>query len=183
VNIKNKIAKLPSIVWVILIPIGLIAFIGSIILTFYLLANVEGFASIVMLLAALGTMKASVSYTKYQTKSESGSSFFLALGICFFALMGVAIDQPGNYLYNKPLEIFFCPENTRLERDVEVSHPLPGRTDMTQNFYCEDKNDNAIEGISVLNVILVRFVEYVIIGYLLIFIVKLYSTFKLRKKL
>ena len=50
-KIKKIFFRLPSIVWVILLPLGLLLFIGLIILLFYCLANIEGFDSIVMIIS------------------------------------------------------------------------------------------------------------------------------------
>jgi hypothetical protein len=102
----------------------------------------------------------------YETNSkETGAGFITALGICFFALMGMAIDQPGNYLYNKPLEWLFCPANSTLSRGIDVSHPLPGRTDITQDFNCVSSDQKITKRIGPLEIMGVRFVEYVVIAY------------------
>lgn len=181
---KDIFSKLPSIVWVFLIPLGIAAFIGTIIFGFYLLAEVEGVASIIMLVAGFLTLRAAstVSIPEIKDKAKQSSSFALAAGISFFALMGMAIDQPGNVIYNKPMEIFFCPAETHLFRNVSVSHPLPGRTDITQGFYCVDETDEIVYEMDMFQVIVVRFVEYVFIGYALIGINKLLNQYAFNQR-
>ncbi len=73
------------------------------------------------------------------------------------------------------MEWFFCPEGTQLERGIQVTNPLPGRTDVTQEFTCVNPDSKQpVKGISTGRVILVRFVEYILIGYLLVWINRLY---------
>lgn len=155
--------QIPSIGYVLLIPLGLITFIGSIILLFWALANLEGLASVLMLLAGYG------AFRSFHQNDIPLTSFALGAGIVFFALMGMAIDQPGNLLYNKPLELI-CPDGTSLNRSVDVLHPLPERTDMVQNFQCFDTEGNAVSQINMFHIIGVRFAEYILIGYFLYFL-------------
>ena len=95
----------------------------------------------------------------------------IAIGIVFFALMGMAIDQTGNFIYNKPIEIFYCSQDEYLNRGVDVTNPLPGRTDITQEFVCINKISGQKRYVDMGSVILVRFTEYIIIGYALRFFV------------
>lgn len=87
--------------------------------------------------------------------------------IGFFALMGATIDQPGNLIYNKPVETCFCPPGSQLRRSTITSNPLPGRTDMTQDFTCV-QNGKPVESINMLAVMGIRFLEYLVLGYLLL---------------
>src|SRR5687767_322802 len=123
-------SKLPSIVWVFVILGGLFAFIASIIGLFWALANIEGFGSLIFFLIG------------YKFIRGTGNNVGDAIIILFFALMGVAVDQPGNWLYNKPLEFWQCTDGTHLVRGVIVTHPLPGRTDVSQDFTCVDDQEN-----------------------------------------
>ena len=86
--------------------------------------------------------------------------------------MGVAIDQPGNVVYNKPIEMIFCPQNSGLDRGVYVRHPLPERTDWVQMFDCVNDSGEVVYSINTFQIIGVRFVEYIIIAYLLLGVVK-----------
>lgn len=153
----DLLTKAPSWVWVFLFPLGIIAFVASIITLFYLLANVEGFASIIFIVVGFGL--GSALATKMPGIVAGGA-------ICFYALMGMAVDQPGNYFFNKPIEWFGCPPQTTLNRTVDVTHPLPGRTDMTQNFQCFDSQGKLAGRASMTKVIGIRFLEYVAIAYL-----------------
>lgn len=177
---KNRLANLPSIVWVILFPLGLVAFIGLILGFFYLLTMVEGFSSFVFIVVGLLYLFSVLKQPALQSTKTPG--IMVALGICFFALMGMAVDQTGNYIYNKPLEILFCPDNTTLERKEVVSNPLPERTDVAQDFSCYNSSNQVEERILVGNIIIVRFVEYVILGYIFLYLGNLIKFIK-RKNL
>lgn len=167
------LSKIPSIAWVILLPLGLAVVIGSIIATFFGIAMIEGLASMIFLV---------IGYFCFRGLSnpngESINSFILALSIVFFALMGMSVDQPGNFIYNKPLEIFFCPPQTTLYRGVDTYNPLPGRTDIVQNFACYDADKNMLKELGMFEVIGTRFGEYVLIGYLLFY----FNKFTQKKK-
>jgi hypothetical protein len=174
--------RLPSFVWIILFVLGIAALIGGIIVLFYALSNIEGFASVLMLVVAWGVIRFGSSDTVSSvTTALPGQGLVTAVGITFFALMGLAIDQTGNYVYNRPIEWFFCPSNTELHRGIDVSHPTPGRTDVTQDFTCVDPRENVVmdrPGIG--EVMGTRFVEYVLIGYGLIALNRLYIRIRSR---
>jgi hypothetical protein len=185
-KIWSFLSNLPSIVYVFLIPLGIIALIGGIITLFFALATVEGVASAVLLIAGFVAVRAGSSI-KFETKKQPaakqmGTGWARAMGICFFALMGLAIDQPGNIIYNKPIELLYCPAQTQLVRGSQVSHPLPGRTDINQEFTCVDPSGTATGEIDMFSVILVRFVEYVFIGYGLIGVSTLLDVLSARGK-
>lgn len=165
--------RIPSIVWIFIFIGGLALLIATIGSIFYALTNFEGFASFLMLLAGWVTLRAGAPrMQKYsRTKPAAGDKMMLAIGIGFFALMGMAIDQPGNPLYNLPLEWIYCPNGSDLQRGVTVTHPIPGRTNITQDFVCERHTAEGVEvarQINPLEVIPVRLVEYVFIGYALV---------------
>jgi hypothetical protein len=167
----NKLQKLPSFVWVIILPLGLILFIGSIITGFYAIAAIEGVASFIMV--GVGILSVLGGISRSSEKSSPGSGLVIGMAITFYALMGMAIDQTGNFIFNKPLQLF-CPTQTELHRGVNVSHPLPERTDITQNFVCLDQSGKVAGRVDMLKVIGVRFVEYVIIAYVLVGIRKIW---------
>jgi hypothetical protein len=161
-------------VWIILFILGIAALIGGIFLLFYALGNIEGFASLLMIVIAWLVIRF-MSSDGEETSSSAGQKMVVAGVITFFALMGVAVDQPGNYVYNRPIEWFFCPSGTGLHRGVDVTHPLPGRTDVTQDFTCVDSLENfVVDSPPLGGVILVRFVEYVLVAYGLIALNRLY---------
>jgi hypothetical protein len=170
----SRFSRLPSFVWIILFVLGIAALIGGIILLFYALTNIEGFASVLMIVIAWLVIRVGTG-NSVPTESSSSQRLIVAAAITFFALMGMAIDQPGNYVYNRPLQWFFCPSGTELHRGVDVTHPLPGRTDVTQDFTCVDPRENAvIDNPSMGGVIITRFVEYVLVAYGLIALNRLY---------
>lgn len=158
---KTFWSKLPSWAW-ILIGVGAIAaFILFIIGSFYSLAHWEGFASIIFLVVGIFVFRV------FSGKPPTTSSIIRAIAIGFFALMGATVDQTGNYIYNKPVEVFMCPAGSELNRSTITSHPLPGRTDMTQNFTCF-KQERAVETLDMLPILGIRFLEYMLLAYLLI---------------
>lgn len=159
----KKILQLPSIVWVILFILGILAVMGSMIAFTVLIGTVPGFASAIFLIPGL------LYVFTPELKSTTGKIDPIARAVCvgFFALMGMAIDQTGNIVYNYPFR-YLCPADTVLNRTVDVTHPLPGRTDMTQDFRCEDSSGKVVYRIGMGQMIGVRFFEYLILAYLLI---------------
>lgn len=155
--------RLPSWVWILIIAGGVILAMGLIIGSFYAIATVEGVATLVLLLA--GAVGFGVMPLR---KPENPGPVFRAIGLCFFALMGASVDQTGNYLFNKPVEVCFCDNGTHLSRASDVSNPLPGSTYIQQDFTCYDENAVPVKNINIFAVLGIRFFEYVIIGYLLL---------------
>lgn len=154
-------SKLPSWVW-ILIGLGAIAlFIGIIIGGFIGLATIEGFASIIFLIIGI------VCFRVFSGTRPSKIPLVRAIMIGFFALMGATIDQTGNYVYNKPVEMCMCPTGSSLNRTTDVSNPLPGRTDMTQNFTCI-VNGKEVKLLDMFPIMGIRFLEYILLAYLLL---------------
>lgn len=164
----TKPPHLPSIVWVFLLILGMIALMGGIMIFFTMIATVPGFASVIFLI--IGFLYVFTPASKIIDKrdlSTFSGSLAQAIGVGFFALMGMAIDQPGNALYNYPLN-YLCPPESKMYRDVNVSHPLPGRTDMTQDFRCLNSHGKLVVEIGMGEVIVVRFFEYLILAYVFI---------------
>lgn len=166
----SKIA-IPSIIWVLLVPLGIIVVFGGIILGFEALATVDGVASIAMLIAGYFCFRL-MAQEFSDGKKNSDNPIFIGLVIAFYALMGMAIDQTGNYLYNKPLEILFCPPNTSISRDVDVYNIVPGETNIVQNYQCHDSNGNVAGQIDLWPIMGIRFLEYVVLGYILYYLCK-----------
>jgi len=164
--------KIPSWLWLILILLGVLLVIAIPAGFIYLISHFEGIASIIFLMIGwyvFGNF----------AKSEKRNSFILAGAIGFFALMGMAIDQPGNIIYNQPLALT-CPAGTTYSRSVFTRNPLPERTEFVQKFQCFDKNGKSAYTIPVGIVLLTRLGEYILLGYLLLGIRII--IFKLKKK-
>jgi len=162
---KKPRRRLPSWVWILIIIAGAAGLIGLLIGSFVGIAMVEGFASVILLLCGI------VGFGIYPLrKPEKANPFTRAIGLSFFALMGAAVDQPGNFIYNKPVEICFCESGTSLNRTENVSNPLPGTTYIEQNYICYDAAGNPVKRINVFAVVAIRFVEYVLLGYLLLWL-------------
>jgi len=138
----------------------------------YLISHFEGIASIIFLVIGwyvFGTF----------AKSEKRNSLVLGGAIGFFALMGMAIDQPGNFIYNQPLALT-CPAGTYYNRSVSTLNPLPGRTDFVQKFQCFDKEGKSAYSIPMGIILLTRLGEYILLGYFLLGVRII--IFKLKKK-
>jgi hypothetical protein len=161
--------KAPSFVWILIFLGGIIGLMGGSILLFFLLANVEGVASLIFLISGWFMAKALAGH------KTPGHQIWVAGAITFYALMGMAVDQPGNPIFNQPLQ-WFCPADSRLNRGVNVSHPLPERTDITQDYRCLDKDGKTVKYISMGPVIGLRFIEYVVLAYIMIAIASARST-------
>jgi hypothetical protein len=104
----------------------------------------------------------------YRKGNFTGNSIFRAIAIGFFALMGACVDQTGNYFYNLPIEKISCPVETTLGRKADVNQPMPGTTVITQDFSCYNSNGERVHTVNTFAIMGYRFVEYVILGYLLI---------------
>lgn len=165
--------KLPSIVWIIILALGLIALIGGIIGSFWALATIEGVASLALLLIAWFIIRSGAG-----DKNLKLDPLVTAIAILFFALMGMSVDQSGNWLYNKPMELIFCSANQHLTHQTSYSNPLPGTTYITDEFHCTDNQTGKhLRTINTLERLVFRFVEYLALGYLLIFISKILDRF------
>jgi hypothetical protein len=152
--------KLPSWSWVLVGFGGIALVIGGFIGLIWAFSHIEGFASIIFLVIgyfAFGAAARSVGKRK---------NIILAGAIIFYSLMGAAIDQTGNFVYNMPVNLM-CPESTSLERNVQTLHPLPGRTDFIQDFTCYDGNQKPVYRVENYKIALLRLGEYIVLGYIL----------------
>ncbi|MFN0274115.1 MAG: hypothetical protein ACKVPJ_00090 [Chitinophagales bacterium] len=157
--------KIPSWAWVLIFLAGGILMIGFFIGSFVALTTLEGFASGALLIA--GIVGFGIVPLR---KPEEPDALMRGIGIAFFALMGATVDQTGNFIYNKPVEMCFCEEGTSLQRAEDVSNPLPGTYYVEQDYTCFDTAGNPVKQINMFAVMGLRFVEYVLLGYLLIWL-------------
>jgi hypothetical protein len=155
--------KIPSWVWVIIIPACIAGILALFIGTFFAITTIEGFASIILLAAGI------IGFVLLPLRNPyKPNAFVRAIGITFFAFMGAAIDQTGNIIYNKPVEMCFCNTGSRLARNEDISNPLPGTTYVEQDFTCINNAGEPVKQINTFAVIGIRFLEYVLLAYLLI---------------
>jgi hypothetical protein len=152
---------------------GLIAFIGGIIGIFLAIATVEGVASFLLLATWIACVWGASSLAAEIRPGNTTSSIGTAMAVTFFALMGMAVDQTGNYFYNYPLQWIFCPAGSVLNRGINVLHPLPGRTDIIQDFACMSGSQTVYQ-IGMGELIVFRFVEYLVIAYVVMWGVRGY---------
>ena len=125
------------------------------------MATIEGLASVLLLITGIlafriFSRKPVASIKKLVQESLVGLLIFASIGVCF--------DQTGNFIYNKPLEYVLCPPDTRVQRVAVVSNPLPDSTYIIQDYACYGSDGKAVSGISLVAVIVVRFIEYVLLG-------------------
>ncbi|HAY34080.1 MAG TPA: hypothetical protein PK536_01950 [Ignavibacteria bacterium] len=173
----KRIAKIPSWLWIIIFIAGIVLFIVGIQISIYGIATIEGIGTFIMLTA--GILISGVFTSKNQPMK---SNIVIALFISFYALMGASIDQSGNYIFNKPVEYLCCPGDSKLARNMIIRDPLPERRDFVQDFSCVDENLNRVEEINLLAVFGIRFGEYVLIGYLLLWIRRFRYKYFIEKK-
>ena len=160
---SNFWKRLPSWAWILIIVGGIIGLIALLIGSFVGIATIEGFASLILLGCGI------IGFGVYPLrKPEALNPFARGIGLAFFALMGASVDQTGNLVYNKPGEICFCDNGTLLSRDENVLNPMPGTTIIQQDFTCFDKMGNPVKQINMFAVLAIRFIEYVLLGYLLL---------------
>jgi hypothetical protein len=124
--------------------------------------KIEGFGSVLMLIAGI------LLFRVFSKKKPGPINSRKGLYIGFYAIIACGFDQTGNLIYNKPIEMVCCPENTSLQHRVDVSHPLPGRTYFSQNFTCYNSNNIAVKQLEWYESLSIRFIEYVCLAYLLI---------------
>lgn len=160
---KAWIKRIPAWAWIFIIVAGIIALIGFFVGSFFAIATIDGVASAVLLIA--GMIGFGVTPLR---KPEQTAGFLRAIGLSFFALMGASIDQTGNDLYNLPVEMSLCPEGSSLNREENISNPLPGTTYIEQDFTCYNDAGEPVTTLNNFAVLGIRFLEYVILGYLLL---------------
>lgn len=165
--------KIPSILWIPIIVGAIVLVIGGMLAFFFGIGYVEGFGSIILLV--LGWIGFRVGNNS--SDLEIGS-FGVAIGITFFALMGMALDQTGNFIYNKPLEWIFCSADNELVRETIKRGVRGGGISLSQNFACVAKDGQVLRSLSGFEHFAFRFVEYVVIGYILLGLSRLYSQIK-----
>lgn len=155
--------KLPSWAWIPILGGGIIAMIAMIIFSFVAIATIEGVASLIILAISI------VAFGIFPLRRPLvQGNFWRALTLLFLGLMGASVDQPGNIIYNKPVEWCFCEDGSKLHRGESVTNPLPGTTYITQDFTCYNAAGEPVNAINVFKVAGVRFVEYILLGYILI---------------
>jgi hypothetical protein len=169
---SNWTSKIPSFLWIPIIIGAIALFIGGSYAIFYGFTFVEGFSSILLLVLGWFGFRICQRSEDLHKYGALGT----AAGITFFALMGMALDQPGNVLYNKAIECVYCPENSGLERE-SVSRGLQGGgVQVSQKFECIDREGGeVVRRINMFELLAVRFGEYVVIGYLLLGVSRVYS--------
>ena len=148
-------------------------FIGGMMAIFYGIGYVEGFGSLILLV--LGWIGVRVGNN---SDNLDAGGVGVAVGIIFFALMGLALDQTGNFIYNQPMEWIFCPANTELMRETVRSGARGGGITLTQNFTCVDSIGDIVRKISMFEHLAFRFIEYVVLGYILLYLNRFYAKIK-----
>ncbi len=161
---------LPSWAYLILFIAAIVCVIGGFILFTVAISSIEGFASILFLIVGYFV------FIRYYAPMDE-HPIYKGMAIGFFALMGMALDQPGNYILNLPFQYVFCESNEKLHREVRVTHRKPGSTEFTQNFQCFKDGEQKGRRINIFGMIGIRFLEYVGIGYLLIWMGRIKKRF------
>ncbi len=167
----NNFEKLPTSVLLVGAILLIVAFGGLI----YLAVFFEGVASILLLLFGFVILW-------FQGKNwglDNGLGFILA--IIVFAILGIIFDGAGNFIYNKPLELAFCPPETELMREVSTYETEEGENYL-HNFSCHTLTQGqTVKEIPLYFSIGLRFFEYILLGCLMIGIYAVFSRFRKAK--
>ena len=164
--------KIPSFVWVLIIVGAVAAFIGALWGGFYAISYIEGFGSVIMLAAGWACLRLGANSPDLES-----SSLALAFLIFFFAMMGLALDHPGNALYNEPMQWIFCPADTELMRETTSRAARGGGVALSQRFTCVTPDGRVAHELG-WEYALYRFFQYVALGYLLLGLSRFYSWLK-----
>lgn len=166
--------KLPSFVWVLIILAGVAALIGLLWGGFRAVTTVQWVGSVIALVVGWFLLRADTS--------EAGISdgFVKALVILIFVGIGLALDQPGNPVYNKPIEWAYCPAGSGLVHEVETGAARGGGVRVNQKFWCRDASGGIARPIGMFEFLFIRAAEYVVIGYVLTGLGRLWRRFRSR---
>jgi hypothetical protein len=166
--------KIPSFLWIPIFVGGVALFIGGALALFYGFGYVEGFGSLVILvLGWLGFRAGNNSDEK-----DVGGSFGVALGITFFALMGMALDQTGNFIYNQPITWIFCPDGSEIMRETIQKGARGGGISLSQSFTCVAQSGEIVRRLGMFEHLAYRFAQYVALGYVMLYASRIYGKIK-----
>jgi hypothetical protein len=148
--------------WVLFVGgILVLAVLAAIRFSFY---YVEGIASIALLILGVTFLWKKHGFLFPLEFKFYEDSVWLWIGL--FAFLGYVFDGAGNFIYNKPLELF-CPAATKLTREVVSIDTIDG-TELVQVFSCVSRIDGEATEIAWYLVDLIRIFEYIALGFLLI---------------
>ena len=132
----------------------------------------EGIASITFLIIGL-------VFCRVLRKELVNSGTMAAAMIVIFAIFGMIFDGARNFIYNKPLELAFCPAETELTREVTFYENSDGEEVPQHNFACFSASRNqTVKEIPRYFSLGLRFFEYVLLGLILLGIVRLSARFE-----
>ena len=94
--------RIPSGLWLLIMLLGLVLVIAIPLVFIYVISHFEGISSIIFLVIGWFTFGTFARQDKRNPLIMGGA-------ILFYALMGMAIDQPGNIIYNQPFALV-CPK-------------------------------------------------------------------------
>lgn len=137
----------------------------------------EGIASISLLIFGIAFLWKKHDFIFPLEFKFSEDSVWLWVGL--FAFLGYVFDGAGNFIYNKPLELF-CPVATKLTREVVTIDTVDG-AELAQVFSCVSRLDGEVTEISWYLVDLLRIFEYVALGFVLIAIFRAFLWWKSKR--
>jgi len=164
--------KIPSIGWVLIVVAAIALFVGAIWGGFFVITHIEGAGSIFLLVSAWSVLRVGAN-----TPEIRDNKLGVAVLIVFFAMMGLAFDQTGNFIYNQPMEWLFCPSDSELSRET-LHRAVRRGVSVEQNFTCVAASGQVVRQISGWEHLFFRFFEYVLIGYALRFLSRFYTRLK-----
>ncbi len=91
-------SRVPGLLWIPLILLGVAAVVVVPAAFIWGISHIEGLATVIVVAGGVA------AFTVPTARGTAWRGLMAAGAIVFFALMGMAIDQPGNPVLNKPLE-------------------------------------------------------------------------------
>lgn len=165
--LREKILPITLIIGAILLFIGIIVALN---VFFQMTLNFEGIASILLFVVGCAAVW-------FLWKEPIDSGFLKIMMIVVFAVFGALFDGAGNFIYNKPLELAFCPAESELTREVS-SYETEDGTMYTHHFACFSESRNeTVKQIPGWVSSALRFLEYALLGGIFLGIIQLSARF------
>lgn len=166
---NNSAKTVVSVFFIGLIIIAGFALIGLLMMSFFFgISFFPGFASAFLLTGLIGMV------WRYQISWNNSGKAGIAI-VCF-AFLGMCLDAAGNEIYNYPLEWFFSDENSRLLVETNVEQ-YGATTAVNYDFVFVNLMGEKIKSLSMWFIMPFRYIEYWLIGALIVTIATLFKSF------
>jgi hypothetical protein len=143
----------------IIVPLALI--VGVLWLIVYFTDNFEGVASIGLLAVAIAGLW-------FGGRETVENKYTIIVFFVIFGFLGIMFDRAGNFIYNKPFQML-CPAETVLDREVIVEEDYEGNTQHNHYFSCYSMTQGkSIKHFPIYQTVGIRFVQYIVLGFILL---------------